>query len=176
MFRGQEHVGFAHAGHSGQAAVGLGIGFVGLRLQCEGLVPVDLAAQDFPRVAGVFVSRDREEEQAAGVEQLAANIVAGGLIIAGVGFLRVAVIVTGGGGGEAVFVAAGVLVGETGEVGVDALMLAIAREIERGVPGVGKAAAALGGAQLLGAECVAADGARSLLGRAGDGEPCDEAR
>ena len=53
-------------------------------------------------------------------------------------------------------------------------MSSLAGEIERGVPGLGEGLAAPGLAQLLGAEGVAADGARGLAGGAGHGERGDE--
>ena len=66
------------------------------------------------------------------------------------------------------------LIGEAGEAFPDAEHLAFTVELERGIAGVGEAAAALRGLELLGAEGVAADGARSHAWRAGERERGDE--
>jgi hypothetical protein len=64
--------------------------------------------------------------------------------------------------------------GEIAEVAVEPRELAVAGEVERCLPRRGEASPAPGGAQLLGAELGAADVARGLPGRAGDGERGDE--
>src|SRR4029079_1353778 len=68
------------------------------------------------------------------------------------------------GGGERDFVALRLLLGEGGETVLDAEELALAVELERGLPGVSEASAALALAQLLGAACPEAERPGGLVG------------